>query len=84
MTEVQITRHFSGFTNVADKFSVGNHEAEGSATLSIYKLPAGYTVSDGKIYDPSGIECLITAENGHVTLVSYAGKHADVVIKEVA
>lgn len=84
MTEVQITRHFSGFTNVADKFSVGNFEAEGSAAFSTYKLPAGYTVQDGKIYDPSGIECLVTAEDGPITLVSFAGKHTDVVIKEVA
>lgn len=81
MTNVIITRHYNGFTNVADTFSLGNHEVEGNAAASLYRLPVGYSVTNGYIYDSSDIECAITGEAGRVVLVSRAGYCADAVLK---
>lgn len=59
MTTIQITRHYSSFTNVADRFSVGNHEADGHAAMTEYNLPEGYEVQDAEIYDQTGYRCEI-------------------------
>lgn len=77
MTNVIITRHYSGFRNVADTCSLGNQERDGNAVAEAYSLPAGYSVSNGKIYDSNDIECLICIERNRVMLVSAAGNYAD-------
>jgi hypothetical protein len=75
MTKVTITRHYSGFTNVSDKFSVGNHERDGDASVSDYLLPEGYEVDADVVRDPAGYQCeIIPHSSGRPQLVSLAGK----------
>ena len=67
-TIVTLTRHYSGFANVPDKFEVGDHECTDTA-VAIYILPRGYTVDDMAWYpavirDPSGNECAIVEHDG--------------------
>lgn len=80
-TVVTITRHFSGFRNVADRFRVGEHEGDGNASADRYHLPAGYSVNEGRnILDPDGVLCAIVADddgNGPI-LISLVGPHPDV------
>ena len=83
MTTILITRHFSGFANVADHFSVGNNENEGSATLTEYSLPAGYCVAGATIYDPAGIECaIVPGDDNRPTLSSRMGNCPDAILPE--
>lgn len=84
METVLITRHYSGFGNVEDTFSLGNSEHEGNASLSRYDLPAGYTVKSDRIFDTADIECAICAAGNKVMLVSRAGTCADIVLAECA
>lgn len=81
MTIVTVTRHFSGFQNVADTFSIGNNEQDGSAAASEYSLPVGYSVSEGRIYDNFGIECMITASARGPVLISRAGIADDTLLQ---
>lgn len=76
MTKVTITRHYSGFTNVADKFSLGNREHEGDAAATDYNLPEGYEVDEtyNVIRDAAGYECAIALHgSGKPQLISRAG-----------
>ncbi|MFG1454460.1 hypothetical protein V5F44_19730 [Xanthobacter sp. V2C-8] len=78
MTKITVTRMYSGFSNVADSFSLGNMEHEGNAAASSYDLPDGYTVDGGVLYDPMGYACeIIAGHGGSLTLVSRAGTHGD-------
>lgn len=75
MTKVTITRHYSGFNNVADKFSLGNHEHDGAASVSDYVLPEGYAVDGEKIFDPANCECeIVPHDSGRPQLVSLVGR----------
>ena len=76
MTTITVTRHFSGFADVADSFELGNAEHEGSTELGRYLLPDGYTLDSvyGVVRDAAGYQCGIYADNaGHPTLISLAG-----------
>lgn len=78
MTTILVTRHFSGFANRADSFSIGDNEHEGNAACTRYTLPAGYSLADGAIYDASGFAARIyPGEAGEPVLVSLAGPAAD-------
>lgn len=79
MTTIQITRHYTP-QNVADRFTIGNNEHEGDAAMTEYPLPEGYSVQDGRIYDPAGIECAIVAGKRGPVLMSRAGDHPDTVL----
>lgn len=74
---VTLTRHYSGFNNRADSYSVGNREAEGNTCAADYVLPAGYVLEAGVIRDPAGIECAVIARQNGPYLVSKAGTHAE-------
>lgn len=78
MTTLLVTRHFSGFVNVDDRFSVGDNEHEGDAATSKYRLPDGYTLHGETIRDPEGYECgiFLGSHDGPV-LMSMAGPVAD-------
>lgn len=78
---VMITRHYNGFVNVQDKLSLGNNEADGNAAATLYRLPDGYTVADGCIYDTADIECALVLEGDEVKLISLAGKCADQILE---
>lgn len=85
MTTITITRLFSGFQNVEDRFALGDLEHDGNAAAGRYVMPAGYSVDTGLIRDPAGIECAIVDDgNGRPMLVSRAGMHADVVLVDAA
>lgn len=75
MTTVTLTRHYSGFQNVADKYSVGSNEHAGRASVSDWILPDGYEVDDDVIRDAAGYECAIIPDDdsGRPQLVSKAG-----------
>lgn len=76
MAIVTITRHYSGFSNVADWFQVGNYEHEGNASVSDYRLPDGYRIEDrsGSIIDPAGVLCSVELHSsGLPQVISLAG-----------
>lgn len=82
MTTVVLTRYYSLFVNVQDRYSVGNHEADGDAATETYALPDGYSVIDGDICDPDNIVCLIyPAQNGKPTLISAIGNRERVTLE---
>lgn len=73
MTAVTLTRHYSGFRNVADKFSVGDNEMADSS-VSDYLLPDGYEVDGDMIRDANGYQCAIVPHgSGRPQLISLAG-----------
>jgi hypothetical protein len=47
MQTIIITRHYSGFTNVADTYQVGDHEADGNADVTAYD-PADWLLGAGR------------------------------------
>lgn len=73
MATILITRHYSGFTNVADTLQVGNFEFEENAAATEYTLPEGYRVKDGDLYDCDGILCALYLERGAVIANSMIG-----------
>lgn len=69
-----ITRHYSGVVNAADSFEIGNTEHEGNAATSVYRLPEGYTLHQGRVYDTSDYACEIhPGDDGQPWLYSLAG-----------
>lgn len=83
-TTVIITRHYSGFVNVADSFEIGNTEHEGSAATGVYRLPEGYTLHLGRIYDTSNYACEIhPGDDDRPRLYSLAGPCPDMPLTEV-
>ena len=74
MTIITITRHYSGFQNRADRFSVGDNETVDSAVLD-YVLPDGYQIDGGVIRDAEGYQCEIVPHrgSGRPQLISLAG-----------
>lgn len=73
---VTLTRHYSGFTNIADTYSIGDHERDGKASTRVYELPPGYTHDDeaNVIRDPRGFQCAIVPHScGRPQVVSLAG-----------
>lgn len=83
-TTVIITRHYSGFINVADSFEIGNTEHENNSATGVYRLPAGYTMHDGRIYDTSDYACEIhPGDDGKPRLYSLAGPCRDQPLTEV-
>lgn len=81
MTTILVTRHYSGFANIADRFSLGNHEHEGNASLASYELPAGYVLQDGVIYDTADIQCEIIDVDGAPVVMSLAGRCPSVALQ---
>lgn len=80
MTAILITRHYSGFANVADHYTVGDNEADGNASVSHWRLPAGYVMhAYGFICDPAGYRCEIVphTSTGRPVLMSLAGTQPD-------
>ncbi len=78
--QIDITRHYIA-ARVADRFSLGNHEHEGSASLDTYVLPAGYhvDVDVGCVRDPDGIECaIVLGPHNGPRLMSRIGSRPDV------
>lgn len=74
MQKIIITRHYSGFVNVADSYQIGDYEADGHADVTEYHLPTGYSVQDGFIYDPMGWQCeVLHGEHGGPALYSRNG-----------
>jgi hypothetical protein len=76
MTTITLTRHYSGFRNVADWYTIGSNEQDGNAAAKDYVLPEGYHLDDGPtappggvIRDPDGDQCEILA-----------GRHAPMLI----
>mgnify|MGYP003403698158 CR=1 FL=1 len=62
MTTITITRHHSGFSNVADRYVVGNAEGDGHADLMHVELPRGYAIGQyDDLIDPAGCQCVIVA-----------------------
>lgn len=83
--KITVTRHFSGFTNVADRFELGDHEHRGNASASEYYLPDGYSDGASAIYDPLGIRCEIVAdEEGRPTLTSLTGRWTDTPLRRAS
>ena len=81
MTTLLITRHFSRFGNVEDRFTVGDREYEGDAAASEYRVPEGYTLDGDTIRDPEGYECGIFPGKGDApVLISMAGPVPDAVL----
>ena len=78
--DVMLTRHYSGFSNREDRYSLGNNENEGRASASSYALPDGYAVDRDAhvIRDPDGIECAIVSSVTGPMLMSMAGTRPDV------
>ena len=74
MTQIVLTRHYSGFRNVADYFSVGNNEAA-STSVARYDLPAGYSIDGDVVRDSAGYECAIYPDRttGRPQIYSLAG-----------
>lgn len=85
MTTIMITRHHNGFANVDDTFAIGNHEADGAASLAEYALPADYTVAaEGFVRDADGIECgIFLGQHGGPILVSMVGNCPDAILRAV-
>lgn len=86
MAIVTITRHYSDFSNVADKLSVGNNEHDGDASAADYSLPEGYAVDAAYnvIRDRDGYECAIVLHDSNPKLISRGGKiTAEPVLMEV-
>ena len=78
MTKITITRHYIA-SNVADRFSVGNNEHDGNASIDTYVLPAGYHVDVGCVRDPNGIECsIVLGPHNGPRLISRIGNRPDV------
>jgi hypothetical protein len=72
---VTITREYSGFSNAADTFRVGDFEHYGNASASDYALPNGYNVDGLVVRDPDGYQCAIVLHtSGCPQLISLAGK----------
>ena len=74
MIKVTLTRHYSGFRNVADSFSVGNNE-DASTSVASYELPAGYSIDGDVVRDSAGYECAIYPDRrtGRPQIYSLAG-----------
>lgn len=79
MTQITLTRHYSGFVNVADKWSIGNNETSDSAVY-VATLPEGYTIGktgimdEDIIFDPMGHGCQIVHHtSGNPQLISVSG-----------
>jgi hypothetical protein len=84
MQTIIITRHYSGFTNVADTYQVGDHEADGNADVTAYDLPTGYSVQDGLVYDHAGWQCeVLHGDHGGPALYSHNAS-SPVIMLEVA
>lgn len=80
MNTIIITRHYNGFVNASDTLSIGNHEHEGNATATVYRLPDGYSAENGRIYNASGNGGEVHLVDGKVTLLICG----DAIVLEVA
>jgi hypothetical protein len=84
MTTITLTRHYSGFRNVADWYSIGNNEEDGNAAAKDYVLPEGYRLDDGPtapsggvIRDPAGGPCEILSSRNGPLLLHLFGRRDD-------
>lgn len=78
--QIHITRHYIA-SNRDDRFSIGDHEHEGSASLDTYTLPEGYAVDHmvGCVRDPDGVECaIVLGQHNGPRLMSRIGSRPDV------
>jgi hypothetical protein len=73
---ITITRHHTGFYNVADQYSLGNNEHDGNASTTAYTLPSGYSFDPvcNDIRDPDGCVCAIVQSDDGPQLISLVGK----------
>lgn len=69
MNTVTITRHYNSFVNVSDTLTIGNDEYQGDAAATVYRLPEGYSVENGRVFDPAGNGGEVHLVDGKVTLL---------------
>jgi len=77
MTTINLTKYYSGFVNMANRYEFSDLEGRDDSCDSplTFVLPDGYTVHELCVYDTAGIPCGIFEDErtGLPYLVSLAG-----------